>query len=79
MYRRPLRRKTLNALLQIAWLGDSMAKNILIFADGTGQIGGLRPDQRLSNVYKMRRQGGCADCWDSHVGHNQGFSSYRCN
>lgn len=30
-----------------------MAKNILIFADGTGQIGGLRPDQRLSNVYKM--------------------------
>lgn len=32
-----------------------MAKNILIFADGTGQIGGLRPDQRLSNVYKMYR------------------------
>lgn len=30
-----------------------MAKNIVIFADGTGQIGGLRPDQRLSNVYKM--------------------------
>ena len=32
-----------------------MTKNILIFADGTGQIGGLRPDQRLSNVYKMYR------------------------
>ena len=32
-----------------------MAKNILIFADGTGQIGGLRPDQRLTNVYKMYR------------------------
>lgn len=32
-----------------------LAKNILIFADGTGQIGGLRPDQRLSNVYKMYR------------------------
>lgn len=32
-----------------------MAKSILIFADGTGQIGGLRPDQRLSNVYKMYR------------------------
>lgn len=32
-----------------------MPKNILIFADGTGQIGGLRPDQRLSNVYKMYR------------------------
>lgn len=32
-----------------------MAKNILIFSDGTGQIGGLRPVQRLSNVYKMYR------------------------
>jgi uncharacterized protein (DUF2235 family) len=32
-----------------------MGKLILIFADGTGQIGGLRPDQRLSNVYKMYR------------------------
>ena len=30
-----------------------MPKNILIFSDGTGQVGGLRPDQRLSNVYKM--------------------------
>jgi hypothetical protein len=32
-----------------------MPKNILIFSDGTGQMGGLRPDQRLSNVYKMYR------------------------
>ena len=32
-----------------------MAKTILIFSDGTGQLGGLRPDQRLSNVYKMYR------------------------
>lgn len=32
-----------------------MSKNILIFSDGTGQAGGLRPDQRLSNVYKMYR------------------------
>jgi uncharacterized protein (DUF2235 family) len=32
-----------------------MSKAILIFADGTGQIGGLKPDQRLSNVYKMYR------------------------
>jgi uncharacterized protein (DUF2235 family) len=32
-----------------------MAKNILIFADGTGQAGGLRPDQRLSNIYKLYR------------------------
>lgn len=32
-----------------------MGKNILIFADGTGQAGGFRPDQRLSNVYKLYR------------------------
>lgn len=32
-----------------------MPKTILIFSDGTGQVGGLRPDQRLSNVYKMYR------------------------
>ncbi|RDZ28577.1 DUF2235 domain-containing protein [Lysobacter silvisoli] len=32
-----------------------MPKNILIYADGTGQAGGLRPDQRLSNVYKLYR------------------------
>jgi uncharacterized protein (DUF2235 family) len=36
--------------------GDpTLAKCILIFSDGTGQIGGLRPDQSLSNVYKMYR------------------------
>lgn len=32
-----------------------VAKDILIFSDGTGQFGGLAPDQRLSNVYKMYR------------------------
>lgn len=30
-------------------------KNILIFADGTGQVGGLRPDQRMTNIYKLFR------------------------
>jgi len=30
-------------------------KNILIFSDGTGQAGGLTPDQHLSNVYKLYR------------------------
>ena len=30
-----------------------MPKNILIFSDGTGQVDGIRPDQRLSNIYKM--------------------------
>lgn len=32
-----------------------MSKNIVIFSDGTGQDGGVRPDQRLSNVYKLYR------------------------
>lgn len=32
-----------------------MSKNIVVFSDGTGQDGGVRPDQRLSNVYKMYR------------------------
>jgi uncharacterized protein (DUF2235 family) len=32
-----------------------MSKNILIFSDGTAQAGGLRPDQELSNVYKLYR------------------------
>lgn len=30
-------------------------KKILIFSDGTGQYGGIRPDQSLSNIYKMYR------------------------
>lgn len=32
-----------------------MPKNIVIFSDGTGQDGGVRPEQRISNVYKMYR------------------------
>ncbi|MGA1799337.1 DUF2235 domain-containing protein [Sphingomonas sp. 4RDLI-65] len=32
-----------------------MPKTVMIFSDGTGQLGGLSPDQRLSNVYKMYR------------------------
>lgn len=32
-----------------------MARGILVFSDGTGQRGGLKPDQRLSNVYKLFR------------------------
>lgn len=30
-------------------------KNIIIYSDGTGQAGGKKPDQRLSNIYKMYR------------------------
>lgn len=32
-----------------------MPKSILIFSDGTGQEGGLTPDQRVSNIYKLYR------------------------
>lgn len=32
-----------------------MPKNIVIYSDGTGQDGGVRPEQRISNVYKMYR------------------------
>ena len=30
-----------------------MGKNILIFADGTGNEGGLLPDESRTNVYKL--------------------------
>jgi uncharacterized protein (DUF2235 family) len=32
-----------------------MPKNIVVFSDGTGQSGGVRPEQRLSNIYKLYR------------------------
>lgn len=32
-----------------------MPKNIVIYSDGTGQDGGVRPEQRVSNVYKLYR------------------------
>ncbi|MBW6528548.1 DUF2235 domain-containing protein [Sphingomonas sp. RHCKR7] len=32
-----------------------MPKNIVIFSDGTGQDGGVRPEQRMSNIFKMYR------------------------
>jgi hypothetical protein len=36
-----------------------MPKNILIFSDGTGQAGGLRPDENRSNIYKLFRATRC--------------------
>jgi uncharacterized protein (DUF2235 family) len=36
-----------------------MSRNILIFSDGTGQSGGLTPDQNVSNIYKMFRATRC--------------------
>jgi Uncharacterized alpha/beta hydrolase domain (DUF2235) len=32
-----------------------MPKNIVLYSDGTGQDGGARPEQRISNIYKMYR------------------------
>src|SRR5260370_713811 len=32
-----------------------MPKNIVVYSDGTGQDGGARPEQRVSNIYKMYR------------------------
>lgn len=32
-----------------------MTKNIVVFSDGTGQDGGVRPEQRVSNIYKLYR------------------------
>jgi uncharacterized protein (DUF2235 family) len=32
-----------------------MRKNIVVYSDGTCQDGGVRPEQRVSNVYKMYR------------------------
>jgi hypothetical protein len=32
-----------------------MPKNIVVFSDGTGQDGGVRPEQNMSNIYKMYR------------------------
>src|SRR5438270_2026674 len=34
---------------------EPAGRNIVIFSDGTGQDGGVHPEQRLSNVYKLYR------------------------
>lgn len=35
------------------------SRNILIFSDGTGQAGGLTPDENISNIYKLYRATRC--------------------
>jgi uncharacterized protein (DUF2235 family) len=40
-------------------VGRAVGKNILIFSDGTGSIGGLRPDEERTNVYKLYRATRC--------------------
>lgn len=36
-----------------------MAKNVIIFSDGTGQAGGLRFDENRTNIYKLYRATRC--------------------
>ncbi|MDF2119102.1 DUF2235 domain-containing protein, partial [Roseiarcaceae bacterium H3SJ34-1] len=51
-----------------------MPKNIVIFSDGTGQDGGNRPEQVLSNVYKMYRV--CRSGPDSSIRPNEQIAFY---
>ena len=44
-----------NAEIGADELTSEAGKNILLFSDGTGQYGGVRVDQRWSNIYKMYR------------------------
>ena len=43
-----------------------MAKNILIFSDGTGQAGGIRFDENRTNIYKLYRATRCGPDSDIH-------------
>lgn len=36
-----------------------MPKNILVFSDGTGQVGGIRFDEARTNIYKLFRATRC--------------------
>jgi uncharacterized protein (DUF2235 family) len=51
-----------------------MEKNILIYADGTGQSSGVRFDERRSNIYKMYRATRCGP--DSSVDPTTQFAYY---
>jgi uncharacterized protein (DUF2235 family) len=51
-----------------------VAKNVVIFSDGTGQAGGFRFDEDRSNVYKLYRATRCGP--DSAVDPNEQMASY---
>jgi uncharacterized protein (DUF2235 family) len=51
-----------------------MPKNILIFSDGTGQVGGLRPDENRSNIYKLFRATRCGP--DTDINPNEQLAYY---
>ena len=43
----------------VAGIAAQRPRNILIFSDGTGQAGGLLPDERRSDIYKLYRATRC--------------------
>jgi uncharacterized protein (DUF2235 family) len=53
---------------------SAMPKNILIFSDGTGQAGGLTPDQNVSNIYKLYRATRCGP--DTDIDPSQQLTFY---
>jgi uncharacterized protein (DUF2235 family) len=50
-----------------------VSKNILVFSDGTGQAGGLRPDENRSNIYKMYRATRCGPDTNINAGEQIAF------
>src|ERR1700751_6224653 len=42
-------------MIPALWREYTMAKNIVIFSDGTGQAGGINFDEARTNVYKLYR------------------------
>jgi uncharacterized protein (DUF2235 family) len=53
---------------------NQMAKNVVIFSDGTGQAGGFRFDEERSNVYKLYRATRCGP--DSSVNPHEQLAFY---
>lgn len=51
-----------------------MSKNLLVFSDGTGQAGGLTPDENRSNIYKMYRATRCGP--DSNINASEQIAFY---
>jgi uncharacterized protein (DUF2235 family) len=50
-----------------------MPKNIIIFSDGTGQAGGILPDEKRSNIYKLFRATRCGPDTDIDPGQQLTF------
>jgi hypothetical protein len=63
-----------------------MVKNIIIYSDGTGQVGGLRPDERRSILCRDARtpervteaqSRDQAVGWGSNAGQDRGHHDFR--